>query len=247
MSADAIRALYGRSYFEGDEYSDYLADRVAIEKTFARRSATLQRFLDRRIHRRLLEIGSAYGLFLNLVRSWFDTVEGIDVTDAGVAFAHDELGLDVWLGDLLSVDFGGRAYDVVCCWDTIEHLAQPAKYIEKIAGMMTAGGVLALTTGDVGSLNAHLRGSRWRLIHPPTHLHYFSIATMSRLLDRHGFDVVHTEHCGAFRSIGNMAHNILALRWGLDRLGERVRRSAFGALHLYLNLFDIMYVIARKR
>ena len=46
---------------------------------------------------------------------------------------------------------------------------------------------LALTTGDIGSVNARLRGHKWRMIHPPTHLHYFSAETMKALLDRHGF------------------------------------------------------------
>jgi cyclopropane fatty-acyl-phospholipid synthase-like methyltransferase len=246
MTAADVRALYGSRYFHGEEYGDYLADREAIERNAALRLATLERHIPPGAQRRLFEIGSAYGLFLNAARSRFDCVEGIDVTPEGVSYAKEQLGLKVRLGDLLTSDLTGP-YDVVCAWDTIEHLQYPGAYLSRIASLMPAGGVLALTTGDIGSLNARFKGARWRLIHPPTHLHYFSLETMSRLLQRCGFDVVHQEHAGAYRSLGNMAHNIVALRWRLTRVGERLRRSRVGRLHVYVNLFDIMYVIARKR
>ena len=242
--ADVAR-LYGRAYFHGDEYGDYLADRSTLEKNFALRLRTLERYLTPS-HRRLFEIGSAYGLFLNTVRERFETVAGIDIFEEGVAFARGELGLEVTHGDFLSADIRGP-YDVVCAWDTIEHLQRPDAYLAKAAALMPPGGIIAVTTGDIASLNARVRGSRWRLIHPPTHVHYFSVQTLTRLLDGCGFDVVHQEHCGFYRSLGNMMHNIVALGWGRRALGERLRRSVVGRWHLYMNLFDIMYVIARRR
>ena len=61
-------------------------------------------------------------------------------------------------------------------WDTIEHLKRPDLFVQKAAADLRPGGLIALTTGDIGSLNARLRGARWRMIHPPTHLHYFSVS-----------------------------------------------------------------------
>ena len=61
VTDEAIQALYRRNYFFGDEYADYVADRPLVERNFALRFRTLQRFLDPAVHRRLFEIGSAYG------------------------------------------------------------------------------------------------------------------------------------------------------------------------------------------
>lgn len=141
----------------------------------------------------------------------------------------------------------GQRFDVVCAWDTIEHLARPADYVQKAALLMPPGGVLALTTGDIGSLNARLRGPRWRLIHPPTHLHYFSVPSMTRMLDRLGFDVIHTAHIGSYRRVGNMLHNIVALRWGHPAAGQWLADSWLSGINLFVNLFDVMSVVARKR
>jgi SAM-dependent methyltransferase len=244
---DELRELYRRNYFFGEEYTDYVADRAALEKNFARRFATLRRFLDRARHRRLFEIGCAYGFFLNAVRSEFDTVEGIDISDDAIRHARETLGLRVRLGDLLDQDFDGRQYDVVCLWDTVEHLKAPDVYIDAIAGRMPAGSVIAITTGDIASVNARLKRERWRLIHPPTHLHYFSRDTMRRMLDRLGFDLVYARHCGFYRTIGSMLDGVSRAQNGLKRTTRWIQQTPIARWPLYLNLYDILYAIAVKR
>ena len=52
-----------------------------------------------------------------------------------------------------------HAVDVVCMWDTIEHLQHPHLYIERASANMNRGGVIAITTGDIGSLMARMRGA----------------------------------------------------------------------------------------
>lgn len=247
VSHEELVAHYSRSYFFGEEYSDYVADRPLIERNFSLRYRTLRRFLKSGTHRRLFELGCAYGFFLNLVRAEFDEVSGIDVTADGIRYAHEQLGLDVRQGDLLTTDLGDRRIDVACAWDTIEHLGRPDAYVGRLAAHMPPGSILALTTGDIGSLNARVKGERWRLIHPPTHVHYFSKNSIAKMLDRHGFDVVHVEHAGFYRDVVSMAHNILSLRWGFDAAGNWIRRNGPSGFHLYLNLFDIMFVVAAKR
>ena len=181
------------------------------------------------------------------MRAHFDTVTGIDVTDEGVRYAREALHLDVVQGDLLEQDLGDRQFDVVCLWDTIEHLRSPDRYIAKVAPQMPSGSLITVTTGDICSLNARIKRERWRMIHPPTHLHYFCPSTLARLLDRYGFDVVYSRHCGFHRSIGGMLNGVLKLRWGVGGDGAWITRSALARRSIYLNLYDIIYVIAMKR
>jgi 2-polyprenyl-3-methyl-5-hydroxy-6-metoxy-1,4-benzoquinol methylase len=246
IEMEAIHRLYRRSYFFGDEYSNYLEDRRIIEKNFAGRLATLRRFLTAS-HRRLFEIGCAYGFFLNAARASFDSVQGIDVSEDAVRFATQELGCTVSCGDLLDADVSGQTFDVVCLWDTIEHLATPRRYLEKVSSRMPAGSLVAITTGDIGSLNARLKRGRWRLIHPPTHLHYFTRQSLTRLLERCGFFVVNVEYCGVYRSVGGMLHNLVARRWQWPRVGRGLRSVVPASLDVYLNLHDIMYIVAERR
>jgi SAM-dependent methyltransferase len=241
-----LSEIYGRDYFFGDEYSNYLDDRRIIEKNFGKRLATLQRFAGP-AHRRLFEVGSAYGFFLNLARTAFESVEGIDISQDAVDFSVRELGLNAVCGDLLSADLGQRQFDVACMWDTIEHLAGPTQYVNRLAARMPPGALIAITTGDIASMTARFQKARWRLIHPPTHLQYFSPASMTAMLDRCGFRVRHIEHCGFSRSVRGMVHNLLTLRWRRPQLADRLSRLVPGGLDLYLNLYDIMFVIGERR
>ena len=238
-----IRQIYQASYFSGGEYAGYLEDKPVLQKNFARWVETVSRFCS---GGRLYEIGAAYGFFLELARARWQ-VEGIDIAEEASAYARQELGLDVRCGDFLKVSLDHGPYDLFCMWDTIEHLREPQRYLEKIARHLRPGGYLALTTGDIGSWSARLQGRHWRLIHPPSHLHYFTVPTMTRLLGRHGFEVVHLSHPGFYRGLGAMA------RWLLNRFGrrgkalyDRIRGARWMHVGIYVNLYDLMLVIARR-
>jgi hypothetical protein len=132
-------------------------------------------------------------------------------------------------------------------WDTIEHLRRPDLYVEKIASLTESGALLAVTTGDVQSLVARLRGPNWRMIIPPVHLHYFSQDTLARLLNNYGFEVIYDRYCGYYRSMSNVAYIILTQHRDQRRLFNWLQKSHLLNWGFYLNVYDIMYVIARKR
>lgn len=247
MTDEELFDLYNEEFFTGAEFGDYAADERYFRKNFRLRFRELRKFLDPARHQRLLEIGSAYGFFLDEVRDEFESVQGIDITEAGVAHARERFKLNVVQNDFLAHDYGAERFDVVCMWDTIEHLRAPHLYVEKAARLMDSGGLLAITTADVDSFNARLRKKKWRMIHPPTHLHYFSAATLGRLLKRYGFEVIYNRYCGYYRSIGNVAYNIFVLRQQRPETFKQLERTGLTKLGFYLNLYDIMYVIARRR
>jgi len=180
------------------------------------------------------------------VRSSYEHVAGIDISEAAAEYARTQLGVDVVAADYLAQQLSEQV-DTLCMWDTIEHLSRPRDFIEKAARDVRAGGLLALTTGDIDSLNARLRGRRWRMIHPPTHLHYFSRRTLVRLLDSAGFDVVHVETAGNTRSIRGIIYAILVLRGGRQGLFNKVKTLPGLSQSITLDLRDIVYIIARRR
>jgi len=246
LSAEELSSLYGEKYFNGDEYANYLADRRVIEKSFQDRLKTLLKYTLDPQDKYLLEVGCAYGLFLNLARTHFQHVSGIDISSAAVNFARSDLHLDVHCGDLLSFNLPERI-DVACLWDTIEHLSQPHLYIERLATVMPKGGIIAITTGDIGSMVARWRGKKWRQIHPPTHLQYFSKKNLSMLLERCGFVVRYAGSDGMYRSVESMSYIIFALKRRQAKIHDTLKRLRILNFDLYLNLRDIMFLIGEKR
>lgn len=132
-------------------------------------------------------------------------------------------------------------------WDTIEHLRAPEAYIKSISEHMPSDGLLALTTPDIDSLMSRFRKHRWRMIHPPTHAHYFSKKSITSLLDRYGYDVVYIKYCGFYRSVDNVAYILFVLRSKLSWVYKLLKALRIGELGFYTNFYDQMYVIARRR
>lgn len=246
LSEDELGALYGPDYFHGDEYSDYLAEAPELRRNFRRRIDTLLGYQPEHERGRLFEIGSAYGFFLDEVRSAYRHVAGVDISEAAAEHARSQLDLDVVAADYLAMELPEQV-DALCLWDTIEHLSRPREFVEKAARDVRGGGLLALTTGDIDSFNARMRGRRWRMIHPPTHLQYFTRNTLVRLLDSAGFDVVHVETAGNARSIRGILYAILVLRGGRPGVFDKIKDLPGLSQSVTLDLRDIIYVIARRR
>jgi SAM-dependent methyltransferase len=246
ISAGDLRKLYSRQYFSGGEYKDYLAERRLHEKHFRRRLRLLRQFVDQPEKKFLFEVGCAYGFFLALAREHFRRTGGIDISADAAGYAAQTLGLPATVGDFLDYELP-EAPDVVCLWDTIEHLEKPDLYLEKLSSRMRPGGLVAITTGDIGSVIARLRGARWRQIHPPTHLHYFSKVTLNRLLTRCGFEVCHAAYEGTYRSLDTTAYIIFSIKRRRPEIYQLLKKTGLLGISFYLNLYDIMLVMARKR
>jgi 2-polyprenyl-3-methyl-5-hydroxy-6-metoxy-1,4-benzoquinol methylase len=246
LTDEEIAALYDRSYFHGDEYLDYVAEEESLRLNFNGRLRTLKQVVPDLGERDIFEIGCAYGFFLDEARHFAKSVAGIDISQDAIAYGRSRFGLDIQQGDYLNRELG-RKYGAIAMWDTVEHLKRPDLFIAKVKDDLQPGGVLALTTGDIGSANARLRGQKWRMIHPPTHLHYFSASTMKMLLDRHGFDVVHLSHPGISRNLRSILYYVLVWRTRKTRLYDALSRWRVFDLRINANMFDIMYVIARRR
>jgi SAM-dependent methyltransferase len=243
---DQLKALYGADYFHGHEYLDYVAEEESLRLNFRNRIDTLRAFVPNWSQADIFEVGCAYGFFLSEIENEVGSASGIDISAEAVRFAREDRGVHAQQGDYLALDLGGKV-DAIVMWDTIEHLKRPDLFIAKAARDLKGGGVIALTTGDIGSVNARLRGRRWRMIHPPTHMHYFSVATVSKLLDRCGFDVVHVSHPGNSRGLRFVLYFILVLQMKRPKIYAMLKSWSLFDLRLTLNLFDIMYIIARRR
>jgi SAM-dependent methyltransferase len=246
ISDEELKVLYSEDYFHGKEYGDYIADKSIIQKNFSKRLNVLLKHIESPERKSLFEVGCAYGFFLELAQSKFMEVSGTDISEDAILKAKENLKLDVMTTDFLQIDFE-KKHDVFCMWDTIEHLKDPHLFLQKISDNINPGGIVAITTGDIGSINARIRGDNWRQIHPPTHLHYFSQKTLEALLDKHGFDVMYVGHPGVYMSLNNIFYIIFVLKYKKPSLYELIKKTGLLKKSIYWNLFDLVYIIGKKR
>ncbi len=248
ISEEELKELYGGDFFHGSEYSDYTRDKPVLQRHFRRRLAEIRRCAPPAGNRRLFELGCAYGFFLELAKEEYAAVYGMDISEDAARYAREKLGLDAVAANYLDEELPeDKRFDVCCLWDTIEHVRSPELIIAKISREMNDGGVLALTTGDIGSLNARMRGRKWRQVHPPTHLHYFNPRSMTALMEANGLEVLRISHPGTFMSVDTMCHIMFVIRSKREKLYNFLKKTGLLKLNVYVNLGDLMMVIARKR
>lgn len=85
--------------------------------------------------------------------------------------------------------------DLVTMFHVIEHVADPAAVVERIASWLAPGGVLAVETPNVDSLDAKLFARTfWGGYHVPRHWNLFRPETLARLLRERGLEVVSTRY-----------------------------------------------------
>lgn len=234
---------YDRSYFDGsrpDGYADYSAARDVLHTQFDRELDFITGF--QHPPGALLEIGCAYGYFLDRARLRFPEVYGIELAAAAVEECHRR-GLDTVKRGAVSArtladlpDFG-----LVVMLDVIEHLPDPHAVLSAVAPKMKQGALLFITTGDFSSLAARVSGRHWRLMTPPQHLWFFTPGAIAKLAGRCGLEVVGISHPGKKVPLGLMAFQALRPLGLRPRLPELLHRIGIG-----VNLFDAMRVVLRK-
>ena len=248
VTPEQIKRLYQEDYFRGKEYGNYLADEATHRTNFAWRFKMLKKVAPD--IRSIFEIGCAYGFWLECCANNNLPCAGVDVCEEAASYARNTLGQNAVAEDFLTMDIEPGRFDAFCMWDTIEHLANPELFLARANELLAPGGWLFMTTGDIGSTMAKWRGPHWRLIHPPTHLQYFSIATMDRFLKQHSFAAVDWQTQPMFRNFGEVLGRVSSLGQGISKwsaqtltaiLPKAIKRNGF-----WLDFGDIMFVAARK-
>jgi SAM-dependent methyltransferase len=86
--------------------------------------------------------------------------------------------------------FPDGSLDLVTMFHVIEHVASPAVVVDRLTAMLRPGGVLALETPNIDSLDARLfHDGRWGGYHIPRHWHLFNPETLRKLLEERGLEV----------------------------------------------------------
>jgi 2-polyprenyl-3-methyl-5-hydroxy-6-metoxy-1,4-benzoquinol methylase len=174
-------------------YGDYVADQVLLRPVFEQRLAEIERLRPRR--GRLLDIGCATGLLIELARARGWDAHGIDVSDFAVRWCRQR-GLPVEHGDVNTVRFPAGHFDVVVMDDTIEHLLDPRRDLAELRRILRGDGLLTINTANHAGVLRYLMGRHWFHYKPMEHLYYFCPKTLAAMLETTGFRVTRTRISG---------------------------------------------------
>jgi SAM-dependent methyltransferase len=231
------------SYREA-ESMDYVAEEPGQRRTARAALEAIER------HARvgtLLDVGCWVGFLLDEARSCGWGTVGLEPSAFASTYARERLSLDVRRADLFGAELPTGSFDAVVLADVIEHFGDPGAALDWIGAVIRPDGVLYMALPDAGSRLARLMGRRWWSV-IPTHVQYFTRASLKTLLSRHGWGVLEL----------STAPKAFTVRYYLGRVAgysERLSRSISGlaattglADRIWAPDFrDRMAVVARRR
>ncbi len=145
-----------------------------------------------------LEVGSAHGGFVALLREAGYEASGIELSPWVVEFSQGAFGIPVRAGPIENLDLAASSLDIVILMDVLEHLLAPAATIQRCVDLLKPDGLLLIQTprfDDTKTFDALVESQDrfLEMLIPDEHIHLFSRRSVSELLRRVGVEHVYFE------------------------------------------------------
>jgi SAM-dependent methyltransferase len=195
---------------------------------------------------RLLDLGCWVGFLASEAQRSGWQVTGVEPSRWAAERARSR-GVDVIEAPLLDAVLPEGGFDAITLGDVIEHFIDPGAALELMASLLAPGGLIWIATPDAGSRLARVLGPRWWSV-IPTHVHLFTRRSLTRLLERHGFEVLALDTSPKTFSVEYYLNRLGGYWPPLARTLVTVARALRVAKRLWAPDFrDRMYVVARRR
>ena len=180
---------------------------------------------------KLLDVGAGNGYFIKLAADEFGyDAKGIGISEKEIKFAREITGVNISLED---INDHRSNYDIVTCFNVIEHVVYPRSFIKALADRVLPEGLLVLSTPNPTCLRARLRGlKRWERVDPPHHINLFPKKALLPLLKEFNLFELNYETMSTYITLVNRQNFFM--------------RNLFFELLKIFNLGADHFIIAKK-
>jgi 2-polyprenyl-3-methyl-5-hydroxy-6-metoxy-1,4-benzoquinol methylase len=227
------RKQYGRTYLE---------DFQSIKKKAAVRLKRIRRIAPSAL--RMLDVGCAYGPFLQAATEQGFQAHGLDVAGEAVSYVREKLGIPCGQGDFAAegaldqLEGAERGFHVVTMWYVVEHFRSAGAVLRRINALLPKGGVFAFSTPNAAGISGRRNRTRFLENSPQDHYTVWSPRTAAGILERYGFRL---------RKVVVTGHHGERFPWpGHPSPGSAIA-SGFSALSRMLRLGDTFEAYAVKQ
>jgi len=134
----------------------------------------------------LLDLGCSSGSFLQSLPSESWELSGIEMSADSARSAEASSGAKVFVGEILEASFPPESFDVITCFDVLEHLYKPREVMARVGKWLKPGGIFYVLVPNVDSAEARVFGSYWHGLELPRHLFHYSPASLKFLAESAG-------------------------------------------------------------
>ncbi len=141
----------------------------------------------------ILDVGCGSGSFLELLNGGHYDKYGVDVNPEAIRLCRSK-GLTVFDGDIREEDFGGKTFDVITLWHVLEHVSNPVGFMKRLGAIKKSNGIIVVSVPNTDSLGFRAGKEWWFHTDAPRHLFLPNAASMAKLVDSAGMQIVDTIH-----------------------------------------------------
>lgn len=161
------------------------------ERFHKARARSIQRWLKRGMGT-VYDVGCGDGLFLRAASSLGLGILGFEPEMIPRKQAEQRLKRRVDSTLLASRNHSGIS--AITCWQVIEHMRDPQGFLRTVAHALKNGGILAISTVNLHSLQARCFGCSWLHLDPPRHLWISSRKKLLEMVKAAGFQILEVRH-----------------------------------------------------
>ncbi|HVT94272.1 MAG TPA: class I SAM-dependent methyltransferase [Bryobacteraceae bacterium] len=171
----------------------------------------------------VLDVGCGGGLFLRQLSQATRgrKVFGLDLQWKASRVAWRRNGVPAVCASLEAPPFAPGAYAAVTMFHVLEHVYDPAEYLQRAHELLAPGGRLIVQVPNASSWQFLLMGENWNGLDVPRHLTNFRQKDLEALLEKCGFEVMARKH---FSLRDNPAGLATSLAPSLDPMARRMRK-----------------------
>ena len=179
---------YDKDYYEGDSsnygcYGGYRGKFLGFAR-FIINGKAMRLIKKYKKNGRLLELGCAYGYFINKAKN-----NGFDATGCDISqFAIDEgkkmfPDIDISQSDISKLKFKDKTFDIVATFETLEHCKNLEDVLEEMNRVIKDDGLLLVSIPDTQVLPVEKDVD-------PTHIWHLSLEEWVKRISKSGFKLI---------------------------------------------------------
>jgi 2-polyprenyl-3-methyl-5-hydroxy-6-metoxy-1,4-benzoquinol methylase len=138
---------------------------------------------------RLLDFGCGWGRLLSLAGLLGFEAHGIDRDSDRLLGARDQRVTVHPCLEALDPSLKGR-FHAISLFQVLEHLEEPLAILRSLSSWVMSGGILVLEVPNCEGVTGFHKSGDYENIHPLSHVNAFTPATLRRMAERSGFQVI---------------------------------------------------------
>lgn len=186
-----IKSSYIQKAYENNIDIQHISQDQQRYKTFRKSFQKIKKKLklNHSTHKTILDIGSASGIFLKLVKEQGFVEHGYEPSKWMTEFGQKEYNVNLKNGSINNVSEENQ-FDLISFWDVLEHVTDLEKTVKKITKISNKNSYIIINVPAIDTIVCRLMGKSWPF-YLNVHLYYFTKNSISKLFKKNNFVLVH--------------------------------------------------------